>query len=82
MTQERRSFALLVGTLLLLLPALYVGSYYALVEQYLTGPGWHQLHREPRYRYIDCEPVRLLYRPMYQIDRQVRPAYWCDPFYL
>jgi hypothetical protein len=82
MLPERRSYIVLTAGLLLLLPLLYVGSYYFLVDQYLTGSGWHQLHREPRYRYIDCAPVRLFYRPMFLIDRQVRTAYWHDPFYL
>jgi hypothetical protein len=55
--------------LLLLPPAIYVGSYVALVEEPRYG--------EACYRYESLTLIRF-FRPLEMIDRKVRPDRWVD----
>lgn len=82
---ERRSWsAPIVAALLLLLPAVYVGSYYCLVD---TERGYDpvmgcnigaQLSESLRYRVASRLCCRI-YWPIEQVDRKLRPEAWEDP---
>jgi hypothetical protein len=79
----RRSAAPIIAAVLLLLPVLYVGSYLALVTPQLrtmtvvhqTPYGQMDELRYTHYRIGEKTP-ELVFWPLEQIDRRVRPAAW------
>lgn len=78
----KRQAAPVIAAVLLLLPALYAGSYLVLV---LPGPGSlamtssGECKEQSNYR-LGSEYCRSFYLPLEQIDRQVRPATWGLPW--
>lgn len=72
---------LAVLLILLLLPALYMGAYYALLKDQISlasppAPGVpFDLMLEPVYR-IDSPIVDTALEPAHRIDRALRPDYW------
>ena len=68
---------LILAIVLLLLPVLYMGSYFALVVPVgifgETGMGWYYGH------YRLSRKFEHIFWPLEQIDRQVRPGAWFDP---
>jgi hypothetical protein len=77
-----RSFAPFLATILLLLPLLYVVSYFALVrpagisdESLQGGLYWADFYSVRYYAIIGNSGHRV-YWPLEQIDRRVRPAAW------
>lgn len=80
--EEKRSFTVpIVAALLLLLPGLYVGAYYATVERRgiftddTMSEDW-----KPKYRIGEVFPatstIGRCFYPIHQIDRWVRRDYW------
>ena len=82
MKRESRA-PLIVAIVLLLLPVLYVGSYLALVTpcvRIVLNPRIMEggsIHVYENYR-VDGSIPPLLFWPLEQIDRKVRPGAW-DP---
>ncbi|WP_254507521.1 hypothetical protein [Anatilimnocola floriformis] len=73
---KRESRASLVVTIVLLLPALYVGSYLALVEPNPKGiPYWGLNSGSGHYGYRGALVDRFFW-PLEQVDRMVRPKAW------
>ncbi|QDU30979.1 hypothetical protein ETAA8_61320 [Anatilimnocola aggregata] len=69
---------LIVAIVLLLLPVLYVGSYFALVE-HVPIRAMYQGHEVTVFvsGYRGCGPYAVLFFwPLEQIDRTVRPGAW------
>lgn len=75
---------LVVAIVLLVLPMIYVGSYFALVvpRGYVVvervGPNGVHVHRE-HYRwgeYEDVYQIKAIYWPLEQIDRRIRHVAW------
>jgi hypothetical protein len=69
-----------IGVLLLLL-ALYVGSYFALVKTSvspLVSVNGVPTPYVPRYRF-GGPPVYIIYAPIHWVDRRMRPDYWREP---
>lgn len=66
---------LIVAIVLLLLPIVYVGSYLALVQPYgrLTSAG-NRVNRH--YRVDSWLTFPILFWPLEQVDRKVRPEIW------
>ncbi|WP_254511672.1 hypothetical protein [Anatilimnocola floriformis] len=59
-----------VAALLLFLPLLlYVGSYYALLEDTRYGQPWYR---------IEGLGIIYFFRPIEDIDRKLRPSAWVD----
>jgi hypothetical protein len=76
MDQQPQSRApLIIAAMLLLLPVLYAGSYFALVV-----PGGFPRDRGQHYR-IDRKGLEQVFWPLEQMDRKVRPG-WTphDPY--
>jgi hypothetical protein len=73
MTSRESTSGLIAAILVLLIfPILYVGSYFALVEKRIdVGPTL-----APNYGCVDCEAVRMVYRPVHELDRRARPKQW------
>jgi hypothetical protein len=77
-----RSCAPFVVTVLLLLPLLYVGSYFALVVPagYFNGRlNISSTMRPPNYR-IGAQQAAVFFWPLEQIDRRLRPEAWELPW--
>jgi hypothetical protein len=77
---DRRSNAapIAIAALLLLLPCLYVGSYFALVKRVDMGSLFAPVDEIPvpaSYR-LGGEAAKLFYAPANWADRRVRRAYW------
>lgn len=80
MEKPRNAAPLLVAIVLLLLPLLYIGSYFALVF-----PGWRTATvtmpdgstgvRAVRYRAFDKQ-CPVIFWPLEQVDRKLRPHAW------
>ena len=73
----------ITAAVLLLLPTLYVGSYYAVVDtDHSSAQGISFCRsnndRDLRYR-IYPELAGRFYWPIEQVDRRLRPAAWEDP---
>jgi hypothetical protein len=72
---------LILAIVLLLLPVLYVGSYFALVvpsgiPRRMAGPyGGTYISFNEHYRFADTE-AKFLFWPLEQIDRRMRPKAW------
>src|SRR5688572_20047122 len=80
-----RSFAPIIAAILLLLPVLYVGSYLALVvpKGQWGRYGIMNWGRVVHYRNLTeissrrrIEPTEVIFWPLEQIDRRVRPGAW------
>lgn len=82
MIEPRSWSAPIVAALLLLLPAVYAGSYYCVVDTDRGGPSWCNLgpwsQTDLRYR-VAPEVCGRLYWPIEQVDRKLRPEAWEDP---
>jgi hypothetical protein len=67
----------MVGVPMLLL-ALYVGAYYALVTPTRVWPGFSATRSaiSPEYPVAIREHASRIFRPMWRIDRQLRPDTW------
>ncbi|HEV7278679.1 MAG TPA: hypothetical protein VGN57_00585 [Pirellulaceae bacterium] len=79
MSDARRNAAAIAVVFLLLAPALYVGSYAALLNpsesfDYLGKPGV-VMGRHPRF-YVDHRWLDSAYWPLIELDRLLRPGYW------
>jgi hypothetical protein len=80
MNEPRSWSAPIVAACLLLVPAVYVGSYYCAVDTNrggyisLCGPNKPDL----RYR-VAPEVCGRFYWPIEQVDRKLRPEAWEDP---
>lgn len=81
MKRETRA-PIVVAAVLLLLPALYVGSYFALVvpggiEVAYPSNNPHEQHliRVENYRIADAK-MRTVFWPLEQVDRKIRPGPW------
>jgi hypothetical protein len=76
MEKPRSSAPLIIANGLLILPLLYVGSYFALIDP----PGVWIKHgnclSEIRCYRIGGENAKICFWPLEQIDRKVRPAVW------
>jgi hypothetical protein len=73
-----RNAAPLVAAAILLIPVLYIGSYFALVN-----PNGHFASRGPGTLYfthyhVSGEAPKLVFWPLEQIDRRLRPQIWKD----
>jgi hypothetical protein len=71
-----------IAVVLLLLPVLYVGSYYALVvptQGSFLGSARHPVSAEmfPDYRIVGRYGDSF-YKPIHNMDRELRPATWAD----
>ena len=83
MSNRRPNVTALLATILLLvvlLPAGYMGSYYAMLtpkSQWFTFDGSSFPKYEPDYR-VHNDWVHLLYWPAHRLDRTIRPEYWGD----
>jgi hypothetical protein len=77
----KRHAAPIIAAILLLLPVLYVGSYFAQVMPWGTidPPNSRGEYIKRHYRY--SQRLALLYWPLEQIDRKVRPGAW-EPRFL
>jgi hypothetical protein len=68
-----------VFIVVMLLPALYIGSYAALLSPKprlgMCSDGICRKQRRPAYRY-GGEKAKQVFAPIYAADRQVRRAYW------
>lgn len=75
--EERRSLVPVVVAMLLALPALYVGSYLAMVQpgQPDIDMGNGQSEAPPTYRFGDGLADRVFW-PLEQIDQRLRPSAW------
>jgi len=85
MTSRSSSAGAIAAAVLLLLPILYVGSYYAVVDTddpTAAGVSFRcsvsARSRDLRYR-IYPEVAGVIYWPIEQVDRRLRPAAWEDP---
>jgi hypothetical protein len=81
MDKQRSSAAAVIAALLLLLPALYVGSYMALVQPttvFFTGGGQRLSLVIVNYRLGGTIAERAFW-PLEQLDRLVRPSAWRAP---
>ena len=67
---------LLLGVLLLVLPASYMGAYYGLVQRGLPW-SWRSPAYTAEYR-IGGEAAETFFWPAHRIDRRIRPEYWGD----
>jgi hypothetical protein len=82
MDQKRTGLAWLTVALLLL-PALYVGSYWALVRPLAVlipvpgDPGNYDVRHYARGGAV----AETLYWPLEQVDRRLRPAAWYAPIF-
>lgn len=65
---------LIVAIVLLLLPVLYVASYFALVNPAPSGDSVRFLPPQGNYR-CDRKVARVFW-PLEQLDRKLRPNYW------
>jgi ABC-type anion transport system duplicated permease subunit len=67
--------------ILAVLAALYAGSYYAMVTriEMTIEPGGHVLDAFPAYRFWP-QASGVVFSPIYQMDRHLRPEYWHEPF--
>lgn len=79
---SHNSAGALTAAVLLLLPTLYVGSYYAVVDtDHPSAQGISFQHPQAcdlRYR-IYPELADRFYWPVEQVDRRLRPGAWEDP---
>jgi hypothetical protein len=75
----KKHAAPIIATILLLLPVLYVGSYFALMwrSRWSTPglDGWRETSVTAEYRF-GGNRAKQLFWPLEQIDRQVRPSEW------
>lgn len=86
MKKESRA-PLIIALSLLILPALYVASYFALVQPQYAVPArvitvlqdWRPAIEEDHYRYGGKFAARF-YWPLEQIDRKLRPGVWADNY--
>lgn len=73
----------IIAAILLLLPLLYVGSYFALLRppQILLVPAHPetQIHHYAQYR-LGGKVAEQFFWPLEQIDRKVRPESWGDVY--
>lgn len=80
---EQRSFAVSIATaiVILLLPCLYVGIYYALVEPTsILSLSYDDVTFLPYYS-VGGETAKAVFYPVHCLDRLVRPSYWkIDPY--
>ena len=72
---------LILAIVLLLLPVLYVGSYFALV---VPGPPWHydmdaKAMIFPDHYRLGGEWAKAVFWPLEQIDQRGRPVAWKGP---
>jgi hypothetical protein len=72
-----RELGYAIGSIMLL-AALYVGSYYAMVERAVRGH--MRIHAcigdiSPKYRFAQ-EAAEEVFRPLHNMDREIRPSYW------
>ena len=78
--QKSRSTAPIIAAVLLLVPVLYVGSYFALVVPQGIYPVGDPFAPTMYYRFGNGIAQRL-YWPLERIDRRLRPKAWeIDPF--
>ena len=71
--QPQSRAPLIVAIVLLLLPVLYVGSYLAMVTP--GGGSVSDIRWPAHYRYSEYQAA-VIYWPLEQIDRRMRPAAW------
>lgn len=79
--EEKRSYAVpVIAGVLLLLPCLYVGSYYALVEPTsILSLSYDDVTFLPYYS-VGGETAKAAFYPVHRLDRLVRPSHWqIDP---
>ncbi|WP_254512570.1 hypothetical protein [Anatilimnocola floriformis] len=73
MKRESRG-PLILAVAMLCLPPLYLGSYFALVDPAPSGETVRFLPPQNNYR---CnQNAALIFWPLEQIDRKLRPDYW------
>jgi hypothetical protein len=77
MNDRRTNAAPIAIAVLLAVPLLYVGSYFALVEVsdgaiLNTDNEWAWVEK---YR-VGTIAARVIYKPLNWVDRQLRPSYW------
>jgi hypothetical protein len=79
---RRHNFARVAPALLalLLIPAAYMGSYYALLKAGGNITTWndvrvHGRRTHPAYR-MEGDFVRAVFRPAHEVDRRLRPKRW------
>jgi hypothetical protein len=78
MISRESTSGLVAAVTLLAAPLLYVTSYFALVQVRYSATG----ASVPYYRKLDCDAVRISYRPLHELDRLARPQRWIRiPFY-
>ena len=76
MEEKHIPSAPILAAILLLVPALYVGSYFALVEQSISfSSGWATAPIPEEYR-IGGSAAKWLFYPLNRLDRKVRRSYW------
>jgi len=77
--KERSRTGLIAAIIVLLLPPLYVGSYLALVSPshraQLVGPLFSAKLQSDNYRAYPRQ-LEVLFWPLEQVDRQLRPDAW------
>lgn len=76
---KKHAAPIIAAILLLLLPALYVGSYFVLVKpfhrsQWLGGNG--TLHMDVEHYRWGGKAAANVFWPLEQIDRKLRPGAW------
>ncbi len=73
---QKRSFTvpIVVALVLLLLPSLYVGVYYAMVD-YEATISLGRVEWTPTYS-LGGDTAKVVFSPVHWIDRKVRPDYW------
>ena len=80
--QTSRSSAPVVATILLMLPLLYVGSFYLLARPH-ERPDGYRTYDVPLLHYVEEEFaydvgwwLGTVYRPMMRMDKALRPDSW------
>jgi hypothetical protein len=65
-----------IAVLLLALPCLYVGSYFALVQRDRSLLPRENLWQYGEQYYAGGYAARVFYKPINWIDRRLRPSHW------
>jgi len=68
----------ILGGIALTVPALYVLAYLILLDPYVYN-AIGGVARAPAYRWINSTETERFFKPLSDLDHQIRPAFWYKP---